>query len=127
MNIPYLASRNHSSRFSFAGSGGFGDGVCAVPLTTATAPKSAGKIDLRINAPSWLLRILRRPSYPSASEIEAERHLQRARRARRAADAVGGAEVGVHLRARRVEARGAVDVLELHRVEHVVRLETVLE
>jgi hypothetical protein len=48
MNIPYFASRNHSRRFSFAGSEGRGGGVCAAPLAATNAPQIRDTIALHM-------------------------------------------------------------------------------
>src|SRR5580765_9069861 len=104
MNRPYLASRNHSSRFSRAGSGGLGACAPGRPTSNANAVKAAKSCFIHL------------------SEVQSYRKLHDARRPGGIGDPDHGPEVGVDLRARGVEPRRAVDVLELHLVEEIVDL-----
>src|ERR1051325_8632660 len=112
MKSPYFASRNHSRRFSRAGSGGRVAGTCA-PATTTTAASAT-------SAASAALTLRARIMF--ASEVQPQRQLGDPRRSRRVRDADRGAEVRVDLIAGGVEPHGAIDVLELHRVEEIVDL-----
>src|SRR3989442_13345382 len=112
MNSPYLASRNHSSRFSRAASAGFRP--CATTPTPITANATTKTRSHEEN--KTFCRLM------SSSEVESERHLHDARIARRGRLA----EVRVHLIARRVEPGPFVDVLELKRVQEVVGLDAEL-
>src|SRR5258708_29020357 len=105
MKRRYLASGNHSSRFSLTGSDA-GRGACA-----------PGMLTIEINAARTAQTILM-----AASEIQTHGQLDDARRARRAGDADRRAEVRVDLRTCRVEPCRAVDVLELDLVEQIVDL-----
>src|SRR5262245_44874966 len=113
MKSPYFASRNHSRRFSRAGSGGRVAGTCA-PVTTTTAASAISA------TPAVRARVM------SASEIQPQRQLGDPRRSRRVRDADRGAEVRVDLITGRVEPHRAIDVLELHRVEEIVDLDAEL-
>src|SRR5262245_30359780 len=108
MKRPYFASRNHSSRFAFAGSGA-GRVVCAPGWTTKN-PKAATIAKAQNARFIW------------TSEIHSHRELNDPRRPRRVRDADRRAEVRVDLHAVRVEPSRAVDVLELDRVEQIVDL-----
>src|SRR5437867_9205920 len=110
MKRPYFASRNHSRRFSRAGSGA-GRGVCAAqtPIKTkATTKTRKHEEDQRLM---------------SSSEDESHRHLHDARIAGR--DRL--AEVRIHLIARRVESGGLVHVRELKPVADVIGLDAELQ
>src|SRR6187551_984708 len=104
MKRPYFASRNHSRRFSFAGSGVFGACARGAPIRNAKAAKTA----------KTLLMVF--------SESESCRQLNQAGRRRRRVDAERRPERRLRLLARGIEHRGAVDVDELDFVQHVVNL-----
>src|SRR2546428_234512 len=104
MKRPYFASRNHSRRFSRAGSGA-GRGVCAAQTPIKT--KATTKTRKHEEEDQRLM---------SSSEVESHRHLHDARITGR--DRL--AEVRIHLIARRVEPGALVHVLELKRVEDVI-------
>src|SRR5712691_8269639 len=131
MKRPYLASRNHSRRFSLAGSTA---GLDTAPACTT----SAGVAWAGLKACTTRAGVVRafRPAVAIASamsatpantrkrirssEVQPHRQLDDARRARRVGDADRGPEVRVDLRAGGVEPRGAIDVLELHLIEQIV-------
>src|SRR5262245_45777185 len=109
MKRPYLASRNHSRRFSFAGSGGRGDWARGWTIRNAKAAKIA----------KTLLMV--------CSKAEPCRQLNLPRCGGRRVDAVRRAERRLRLLARGVEHRRAIDVDELHLVQQIVDLAAELE
>src|SRR5262252_5862912 len=117
MNRPYFAWRNHSRRFSLAGSGAALTG-CATEVGEAALKGCAPEV----NAPTVSASATPIRGRMSTSESDARRQLNHTRRPRRIRNADCGAEIRVDLTAVHVEPCRAVDVLEFYLVEQVVDL-----
>src|SRR4051794_29247154 len=123
MKRPYLASRNHSSLFSLAGStradAWLGPTGASAPTPAARASRTHVSVPPARHAKAARAATV---LFMIVSESQTHRELHDARRPRRAGDADRRPEVRVDLRPGRVEARRPIDVLELDLVEQIVDL-----